>query len=163
MTESLQTLLDTLAAICIERELKVVTAESCTGGLIAAALTDIAGSSAWFDRGFVTYSNEAKQQMLGVSSTTLAAHGAVSAEVVAEMASGARAQSAGDLAVSVSGVAGPGGGSPEKPVGTVYLGIASGRGEVSTQRLQLPGARAEVRQATVLAAIRALTECAIQT
>jgi nicotinamide-nucleotide amidase len=158
MTDSLQSMLATLAASCIGRKLKIATAESCTGGMISAAITDIAGSSVWFDRGFVTYSNEAKQQMLGVAEQTLAAHGAVSAEVVAEMANGALSHSQADLSVSVSGVAGPGGGSAEKPVGTVYLAVASRGAGASARRLQLDGDRAEIRRATVLAAIQGLIE-----
>lgn len=152
-------LLELLASSCIERGYSLATAESCTGGMIAAAMTDIAGSSAWFDRGFVTYSNDAKQQMLGVAGQTLAAHGAVSAEVVAEMALGALTHSVADFAVAVSGVAGPGGGSAAKPVGTVYLGIAGRHIETSVKRLQLEGDRAAVRHATVLAALQGLIEC----
>lgn len=103
--------------------LRIATAESCTGGMVAAALTDVAGSSDVFDRGFVTYSNAAKQEMLGVSAETLAAHGAVSQEVAREMAEGALAHSAADLAVSVTGIAGPGG-SEFKPEGRVCFGLA---------------------------------------
>lgn len=102
----------------------VTCAESCTGGLLAAALTDYAGSSAWFNMGFTTYSNEAKQQLLGVSSDTLRDHGAVSAATVMEMATGALAAAQADFALSVSGIAGPGGGSEAKPVGTVWFGLA---------------------------------------
>ncbi len=104
--------------------LKIATAESCTGGLVAAALTDIAGSSDVIDRGFVTYSNDAKQQMLGVSAATLKRHGAVSAETAAAMAKGALRNSQANLAVAITGIAGPGGGSKEKPVGLVYFAAA---------------------------------------
>ena len=104
--------------------IKIATAESCTGGLIAGALTEIAGSSDVLDRGFVTYSNEAKQQMLGVSAVTLEKFGAVSGATAKEMAYGALANSPADLSVSVTGIAGPSGGSPEKPVGTVWFGLA---------------------------------------
>lgn len=107
----------------------VTTAESCTGGWIAKVLTDIAGSSAWFERGFVTYSNQAKSQMLGVSEETLQAYGAVSEEVVTEMAAGALRAANATYAISVSGIAGPEGGSVEKPVGTVWFGIACARGQ----------------------------------
>ena len=107
------------------RGLKIATAESCTGGLVAAALTDIAGSSDVVDRGFVTYSNEAKQAMLGVPAATLKRHGAVSAETAAAMAAGALKNSQADLAVAITGIAGPGGGSKEKPVGLVYFAAAS--------------------------------------
>lgn len=132
-------------------------AESCTGGGIAAALTDIAGSSAWFDRGFVTYSNEAKQDMLGVSGTTLAHFGAVSRETVLEMASGALAHSRAQLSVAVSGIAGPGGGTPDKPVGTVWLAWAT-QDLVSAHCARFTGGRARVRAAAVDAALLGLLE-----
>ncbi|RRE14168.1 nicotinamide-nucleotide amidase [Klebsiella pneumoniae] len=129
----------------------VTTAESCTGGWIAKAITDIAGSSAWFERGFVTYSNEAKSQMIGVSEATLRDNGAVSEPVVVEMAIGARAARA-DYAISVSGVAGPDGGSVEKPVGTVWFGVASVSGQGVTRRECFAGDREAVRrQATAYA------------
>lgn len=107
----------------------VTTAESCTGGWVAKVITDIAGSSAWFERGFVTYSNEAKAQMIGVREETLAQHGAVSEPVVVEMAIGALKAARADYAVSISGIAGPDGGSEEKPVGTVWFAFATARGE----------------------------------
>lgn len=107
------------------RHLRLATAESCTGGLVAGCLTAIAGSSDVFDRGFVTYSNEAKTEMLGVRPDLIAAHGAVSVDVAEAMAKGAITHSAADIAVSITGIAGPGGGSPQKPVGTVCFGIAS--------------------------------------
>lgn len=109
---------------CLAEGMMIATAESCTGGMIIAALTDIAGSSAVVDRGFITYSNEAKMDMLGVSQETLKAHGAVSRETALEMAAGALAHSRASLALAVTGVAGPGGGSPEKPVGLVWFGVA---------------------------------------
>ena len=112
----------------------VTTAESCTGGWIAKAITDIAGSSAWFERGFVTYSNEAKSQMIGVSEATLRDNGAVSEPVVVEMAIGALRAARADYAISVSGVAGPDGGSVEKPVGTVWFSVASVSGQGVTRR-----------------------------
>ncbi|MEX0344093.1 MAG: CinA family protein [Rhizobiaceae bacterium] len=108
----------------------IATAESCTGGMIAAALTDIAGSSDVFERGFVTYSNQAKVELLGVSVETLLEHGAVSQQTAAEMAIGAARHSGADIAVSVTGIAGPGGGTPEKPVGLVYLGFAGKDGAI---------------------------------
>ncbi|MEJ6785544.1 CinA family protein [Aminobacter sp. Piv2-1] len=113
-----------LLEACEARGLMIATAESCTGGMIVAALTDIAGSSAVVDRGFITYSNEAKMEMLGVSEATLKAHGAVSRETALEMAAGALAHSHASLALAVTGIAGPGGGSAEKPVGLVWFGIA---------------------------------------
>jgi nicotinamide-nucleotide amidase len=136
----------------------VATAESCTGGLIAAAITDIAGSSTVFDRGFVTYSNEAKQDMLGVREPTLAAFGAVSAQVATEMVLGARRRSRADFAVSVTGVAGPGGGSADKPVGLVWMGL-SGPGDLTSAvelRWNASWSRDMIRAATVRAALEAL-------
>lgn len=137
--------------------LKIAIAESCTGGMIAVALTDIAGSSDVFDRGFVTYSNEAKQQMLGVSAQTLLDHGAVSAETAAEMASGALVNSNADIAVSVTGVAGPGGGSEEKPVGLVWFGLGNSDAQVSAEKIEfaLEG-RAAIREAATLHALKLL-------
>ncbi|HDK6676982.1 nicotinamide-nucleotide amidase [Klebsiella pneumoniae] len=130
----------------------VTTAESCTGGWIAKAITDIAGSSAWFELGFVTYSNEAKSQMIGVSEATLRDNGAVSEPVVVEMAIGALRAARADYAISVSGVAGPDGGSVEKPVGTVWFGVASVSGQGVTRRECFAGDREAVRrQATAYA------------
>ena len=130
----------------------VTTPESCTGGWIAKAITDIAGSSAWFERGFVTYSNEAKSQMIGVSEATLRDNGAVSETLVVEMAIGALRAARADYAISVSGVAGPDGGSDEKPVGTVWFGVASVRGQGVTRRECFAGDREAVRrQATAYA------------
>ena len=143
----------------------VSTAESCTGGWIAKVLTDIAGSSAWFERGFVTYSNEAKSQMIGVSEATLAEHGAVSEPVVRAMVQGAVMRSHAQVAVAVTGVAGPTGGSPDKPVGTVWLGwctpggpVHQGQAHVTTACCHFPGDRAAVRQATVQHALGKLAQ-----
>jgi nicotinamide-nucleotide amidase len=130
-------------------------AESCTGGGIAAALTDVAGSSAWFDRGFVTYSNRAKREMLGVSAKTLETFGAVSRETVLEMVAGALAASAADLSVAVTGIAGPGGGTREKPVGTVWIAWATQQ-DANAVCEQFGGERAQVRAATVDAALTGL-------
>ena len=165
--------------------LTLATAESCTGGLIAAACTAVAGSSDWFERGFVTYSNQAKAEMLGVPAALIAAHGAVSAEVAQAMAEGALAHSRADLAVAVTGIAGPGGATPGKPVGTVWLALAgrggggadgSGVGSdvgagvrvdvrsgvrpdvvTQTELLQLDGDRAAIRALTVQIALQRLT------
>ena len=131
----------------------LATAESCTGGLIAAALTAIAGSSSVVMAGYVTYSNAAKVRMVGVAESSLAAHGAVSEAVARAMAEGALAHSRADIAVAVTGVAGPTGGSAEKPVGTVWLAWALRRGIVHTELLHLPGDRAAVRAATVAHAL----------
>ena len=140
--------------------LTLATAESCTGGLIAAACTAVAGSSDWFERGFVTYSNQAKTEMLGVPAALIAAHGAVSAEVAQAMVEGALMHSRADLAVAVTGIAGPGGATPGKPVGTVWLAIArrGGFGVVTrAELLQLDGDRAAIRALTVQQALQRLT------
>lgn len=121
----LEELVAALAQRLLDRGETVSVAESCTGGMIASALTDLAGSSAWFGYGFVTYSNEAKQALLGVSVESLRRHGAVSEAVVREMAAGARAKSGAAWSLAVSGIAGPGGGTAEKPVGTVWVGLDS--------------------------------------
>lgn len=131
----------------------VATAESCTGGWIAKCITDIAGSSEWFDRGFVTYSDEAKTQLLGVSESLLAEHGAVSEDAVRAMAAGALEHSGADLAVSVSGIAGPGGGSKEKPVGTVWFCWQRRGGEPMVRAVPFDGDRETVRRESVKAAL----------
>lgn len=141
------------------RGLMLVTAESCTGGGIAETITAAAGSSAWFDRGFVTYSNAAKQQVLGVSGCTLAEHGAVSEQTVREMAKGALERSNAGLAVAVSGVAGPAGGSEAKPVGTVWLAYALTGHEVVARCHLFSGGRAEVRRSAVVAALEGIIAC----
>ncbi len=145
-----------LDAICRAGGLSLATAESCTGGLIAAAITDRAGSSAFFDRGFVTYSNAAKTAMLGVPAALIERDGAVSETVARAMAEGALAHSAADAAVAVTGIAGPGGGSAEKPVGLVWFGCARRGGPVLTRREIFPGDRGAVRQATVGVALAML-------
>lgn len=132
-----------------DRHLILSTAESCTGGLIAAFITDVPGSSAVFDRGFVTYSNAAKVEMLGVSSETLSLHGAVSPETAQEMAAGALSRSRADVSLSVTGIAGPGGGTAHKPVGLVYIGVGQRRGEGISVRVfseMFSGTRAFIRQ-----------------
>jgi nicotinamide-nucleotide amidase len=140
--------------LCRARGLRVVTAESCTGGLVAGALTEIAGSSDVVDRGFVTYSNEAKQAMLGVPAAMLKRHGAVSSETAAAMAKGALKNSLADIAVSITGIAGPGGGSKEKPVGLVYFAAARRGGKRLAQK-QLYGkiGRSRVRAHSVMQAL----------
>lgn len=134
---------------CRLKGIMLATAESCTGGLIAAALTAIAGSSDVVDRGFITYSNAAKHQMVGVPIALIESHGAVSEPVAAAMASGALARSNASIAVSVTGVAGPGGGSAEKPVGLVCFGLARTGVPTTTERLVFPGNRSGIRAATV--------------
>lgn len=142
---------------------RIATAESCTGGLIAAACTAVAGSSDWLERGFVTYSNEAKTEMLGVDAGLIRRHGAVSEEVARAMAQGALSHSHADLSVAVTGIAGPGGAVPGKPVGTVWLAVAragqAGEG-VQAELLQLAGDRRAVRAQTVHTALRRLLAAA---
>ena len=148
-------LVEQLAKELRARGWTMATAESCTGGLIAGACTDLSGSSDWFERGFVTYSNAAKTELLGVPADTIAVHGAVSEPVARAMAAGALAHSPAQLAVAVTGVAGPTGGSATKPVGTVWFGWATPQG-VSTEHRRFPGDRAAVRQATVAHALAGL-------
>jgi nicotinamide-nucleotide amidase len=146
-----------LVRLCTERGLTVATAESCTGGLIAGALTEIAGSSAVIDRGFVTYSNAAKHEMLGVPAALIATHGAVSEPVARAMAAGALARSPADLAVAVTGIAGPTGGSAEKPVGLVHFAAARRGGAILHARQVFAGRdRSGVRLATVAEALAML-------
>ncbi len=159
MSAEQQTLLQKLATLAIEQSVIIATAESCTGGMIAASITDIAGSSDWFDRGYVTYSNNSKQCLLGVTDETLATQGAVSAATVAQMAQGALARSDASLTVSVSGVAGPGGGSSDKPVGTVWIAWASDNYGHFTRHFLFQGDRAAVRDQAVTEAIRGLVKC----
>ena len=134
--------------------LMLATAESCTGGGVAHAITEVAGSSAWFERGFVTYSNLSKQQMLGVSEATLMQYGAVSEAVVRQMVSGALSHGAARMALAVSGIAGPGGGTPDKPVGTVWFAWGLKNAAVHAERHQFPGSRAEVRAHAVHTALQ---------
>ncbi len=140
------------------RSRTLAIAESCTGGWIAKIITDVPGSSGWFDRGFVTYSNAAKTDLLGVRAATIAEHGAVSAEVVAEMAAGALERSPADLVIAVSGIAGPEGGTPDKPVGTVYLAWALRGGPVQTEIRHFPGNRDAVRLEAVAAALQGVLD-----
>jgi len=146
-----------IIADCTAQSIKIATAESCTGGLIAAAFTEISGSSAVFECGFVTYSNEAKNKMLGVPADLIEIHGAVSEEVACAMAAGAREKAGVDLAVSVTGIAGPSGGSAQKPIGLVYIAVASKNG-VNVQQNTFTGDRAEIRNQAVRSAIAMLTE-----
>jgi nicotinamide-nucleotide amidase len=146
-----------LASLLLRQGWFLATAESCTGGLIAANCTDLAGSSHWFERGFVTYSNAAKCELLGLDAALIDRHGAVSEAVVRAMASGALAHSDAQVAIAVTGVAGPSGGSPEKPVGTVWLGWATPTG-VTSEVQHFPGDRMAVRQAAVHHALARLTQ-----
>ena len=139
---------------------KIATAESCTGGLIAAHLTEISGSSDVFDRGFVTYSNESKTELLGVTAGLIAEHGAVSDPVARTMAEGALARSGADIAVAVTGIAGPGGGSADKPVGLVFIAAARQGDATIVERHVFPGDRAEIRLATVQRSLELLLRLA---
>lgn len=137
---------------------RLVTAESCTGGLLAGLLTSLPGSSAWFERGFITYTNEAKQELLGVSALTLERHGAVSLETAREMACGALAHAPAELAAAVTGIAGPGGGSADKPVGTVCIALAVRGGWMGARRWSFAGDRSAVRTQSVRAAVEGMLE-----
>jgi nicotinamide-nucleotide amidase len=150
-----------LLDLCRMRKLTIATAESCTGGLVAGALTDIPGSSDVIDRGFVTYSNDAKRAMLGVKATTLESFGAVSKETATQMAVGALEKAGVDLAVSITGIAGPGGATPGKPVGLVHLAVASRDGRILNKECRFGAiGRSQVRQRSVLEALRMLMELA---
>jgi nicotinamide-nucleotide amidase len=146
-----------LGELALARQAMLATAESCTGGLVAGAITDIAGSSAWFDRGFVTYSNRAKMEDLGVDPEIIARHGAVSGETAKAMAQGAKAVSSAQWSVAVTGIAGPAGGSPDKPVGTVWFAWAGPEGVEALHR-RLDGDRASVRAASVAIALQGLVD-----
>lgn len=144
-----------LATLLVDRGWFLATAESCTGGMVAAACTDLAGSSAWFERGFITYSNEAKTELLDVDAALIAQHGAVSEVVARAMAFGAVRRSRARVSVAVTGVAGPTGGSKDKPVGTVWFGFMVD-GRLTSETRRFDGDRAAVRQATVQYALDAL-------
>lgn len=159
---SILSLADNVIKSYAEKGLKIATAESCTGGMIASSLTDISGSSAVVDRGFVTYSNEAKMDMLGVLESTLETHRAVSDETAREMAQGALGNSDADVTVAVTGIAGPGGGTPEKPVGLVYMALATDDKLISHKLLLGENkSRDEIRRATVERALMELLSVVI--
>lgn len=160
-SEAIVTLAEALVAELIQAGLTVTTAESCTGGWIAKSLTDVSGSSAVFAFGIVSYSNDAKESMLGVNPATLESHGAVSKDVVEQMASGALVRSGADLAVAVSGIAGPDGGTVDKPVGTVWFAWASRAASghaVTTERRNFKGDRETIRSQSVVLALQTLRE-----
>jgi nicotinamide-nucleotide amidase len=156
------TFVQALATALLAKHWQLALAESCTGGMIAAACTDLAGSSAWFERGFVTYSNASKTELLGVPEAMLAQHGAVSEQVAAAMASGALQRSYAQIAASVTGIAGPGGATAGKPVGMVCFGFATPNG-VTTETMQFAGDRAAVRQQAVAYVLQRLCEVQIAT
>ena len=145
-----------LGAALVARRARLATAESCTGGWIAQCVTSVPGSSDWFDRGYVTYSNASKEELLGVRRDTLTARGAVSEETAREMAAGALARSRADVAVAVTGVAGPSGGTPEKPVGTVCFAWAARGGPLRSETRSFAGDRESVRRQSVIAALEGL-------
>jgi len=147
-----------LVMLCRARHVTIATAESCTGGLVAGAITGIPGSSEVLERGFVTYSNLAKTEMLGVPEGLIASVGAVSEAVARRMAAGAKTAARTDIAVAITGVAGPGGGSEEKPVGTVWFGLANRHGDLFTQHRLFPGDREAIRHAAVTYALTLLLE-----
>ena len=153
-------LAEQVLAACRVRGWRVATAESCTGGLVAAALTAIPGASDVFNRGFIAYANAAKIELLGVPAETIAAHGAVSAASAAAMAKGAVAQAGVDLAVSVTGIAGPGGGTPHKPLGLIFVGVATKGGDAMVERRVVAGDRTQVREAALLLALELLLRAA---
>lgn len=157
MSDSVTQLCEQVAATLLARGWKLATAESCTGGLIAAACTALSGSSNWFERGFVTYSNEAKAECLGVDPALIARHGAVSEVVARAMAFGAVRHSLAQASIAVTGIAGPTGGSPEKPVGTVWFGFQVD-GQLTSETRRFDGDRAAVRAQTVEHALRRLLE-----
>lgn len=154
----MHSLVEELSLLLAQNNMVLTTAESCTGGLIAAAMTDRAGSSALFDRGFVTYSNQSKIDMLGVSHETLETFGAVSENTAREMAFGALSKSSATIAVSVTGIAGPSGGSDEKPVGLIYIGVARKDGKCHVTKNMFEGDRTSIRQATLEKALALLIE-----
>lgn len=156
MTPEIRLLAEQIGSALLAQNWQLATAESCTGGLISAAITEIAGSSAWFDRGFVTYSNEAKVELLGVSLLTLHAHGAVSEQTVREMLAGALARSVAHVAVAISGIAGPAGGTEDKPVGTVCFGWQRRGYPARCVTLHLDGDRGAVRAAGTRVALEGL-------
>ena len=158
-SDTLTTLATLVGAKLKAKGLLLATAESCTGGWVAQAVTAIAGSSDWFERGFVSYSNAAKQDMLGVTSETLLEHGAVSEETAREMAAGALVRSHAQVAVAITGVAGPSGGTPDKPVGMVCFAWAMKEGAVIAETRHFEGNRESVRRQSVIAALQGVLEC----
>ena len=154
MDEQLEKLAAEVGAALKARGLWLASAESCTGGWVGAAVTAVSGSSQWYERGFITYTNQSKQDMLGVDEATLARYGAVSEQTVREMAQGALQQSRADIALAISGIAGPSGGTPEKPVGLVWFAWVAKNGVVRCEKQLFPGDRREVRRQAVETALK---------
>lgn len=158
-----QALTSNISKLAIQQGIVITTAESCTGGGVAHALTAIPGSSAWFEKGFVTYSNQAKQDMLGVKQTTLVDYGAVSKETVVAMAEGALARAKAQLSVAISGIAGPDGGSDDKPVGTVWFAWSKGNAGCQAACYHFDGDRQAVREQAITVALSGLLKCLKET
>ena len=156
MDKKIAVLASEMAALLADKKITVAVAESCTGGALCQALTDIPGSSNWFDRGFITYSNQAKVDMLGVSSTLLDQYSAVSFETARAMVEGVHGHSQAELAIAITGIAGPGGGTAEKPVGTVFFGIGQKGQAVKIDKRRFKGDRGEVRARSVEFVLKAL-------
>lgn len=156
MNKEIEVLSEELGAILTRKHLKIATAESCTGGGLGFALTSIAGSSAWYERGFITYSNEAKMELLDVNHQTLETYGAVSEETARAMAVGALVNSQADISIAITGIAGPGGGTPDKPVGTVWIAYAGKQLSTDAEVNIFPGDRRAVRDATIQRALQHL-------
>ncbi len=154
----MHSLVEELSLLLANKNMRLVTAESCTGGMIAAAMTDRSGSSSIFERGYVTYSNESKIEELGVNGATIETHGAVSEQTAKEMAQGALKNSHADIALSVTGIAGPNGGTDEKPVGLVYIGFAMPNRPAIAMKYNFTGDRTSIRQATVESALELAIE-----
>jgi nicotinamide-nucleotide amidase len=157
---ALRSLAERAGSLLLSRQRRAVTAESCTGGWVAKCLTDVPGSSRWFERGYVTYSNAAKEQSIGVSPETLAALGAVSGPTAEQMAVGALQTSGADVSVAITGIAGPDGGSAEKPVGLVWFGLAVRNAAPIIRRQHFSGDREHIRRASVATALQMLIEAA---
>lgn len=155
---SLQQLVEEIAQLLVSQQQRLATAESCTGGWVAKCCTDLAGSSAWFERGFVTYSNEAKIEELGVAAATLNKNGAVSLSVVEEMALGALQHSDADMSVAITGIAGPDGGTTDKPVGTVWIGWAMKEAGIHSICFQFAGDRNAIRKQAVFEALTGIVK-----
>jgi nicotinamide-nucleotide amidase len=154
----MQDLVKILGDLLLEKKMMLATAESCTGGLLSATITHKPGSSKFFDRGFISYSNEAKTEMLGVPAETITQYGSVSAQVAQAMATGILSHSKAQLGVSVTGIAGPDGGTPEKPVGLVYFGYALKGGSVGSVKQNFTGSRTEIQTTAVVTALQHLIE-----
>lgn len=158
MHEKIKELVIHLGSALQQHHWSCATAESCTGGGLAYAITSFPGSSAWFDRGFITYSNQSKQDLLGVTSDTLSLHGSVSEAVAIEMAQGALKHSMAQLAISITGIAGPSGGSVDKPVGTVWIGLAAINSPTTAMTYYFHGDREQIREQTIITALEQLIQ-----